>query len=119
MASRPSSKTTGAAITGSVPSITVKVIVGKKTNPKVQWGEQVSGASRYGPAENTRSQTKDHTTMMAKATSQGYQKLVVDEVDIESDVKTLEEVHTILDDESCQQDDPEDPECLSGEEEGQ
>ena len=67
----------------------------------------------------TLSQTKDCTTMAAKATALGYQKLVVDEVDIESDTETLEEVHAISDDESCQQDDPEDPECLSGEEEGQ
>ena len=34
-ATRPSSKTTGAASNSSVPLNTVKVIVGKKTNPKV------------------------------------------------------------------------------------
>ena len=32
---------------------------------------------------------------------------------------SLEEVHAISDDESYQQNDPEDPECLSGEEEKQ
>ena len=114
LATRPSSRTTGAATTSSVPSSTVKVVVGKKMNPKVRWGDQVTGANKYGPAENTQSQTKDHTTMAAKATAPGYQKLVVDEVDIESDTETLEEVHPILDDESCQQDDPEDSECPSG-----
>ena len=56
--------------------------------------------------------------MQAEVNAPGYQKLVVDEVDIESNAETLEEVHTIWDDQSCQQDDPEDSECLSeGEEE--
>ena len=79
----------------------------------------MSGANKYGLAKNTCSKTKDHTTTAAKATAPGYQKLVVDEVDIESDVETLDEVHTISDDESCQQDDQGDLECLSGGEEEQ
>ena len=57
-------------------------------------------------------QPKTHKA--AKITAPGYQKLVVDEVDTESNAEILEEVHAILDDESCQQDDPEDSECLSG-----
>ena len=68
----------------------------------------MSGANKYGPAKNTHIQTKDCTTTAAKATAPGYQKLLVDEVEIESDAENLDEVHPILDDETCQQDDPED-----------
>ena len=56
---------------------------------------QVSGANKHGPAENTRSQIRDRTSTSIKGTAAGYQKLVVDEVDIESDTETLEKVHAM------------------------
>ena len=51
----------------------------------LKFRDQVSGANKYGPAENTQSQTKDGISTAVKATAPGYRKLVVDKVDIESD----------------------------------
>ena len=79
----------------------------------------MSGANKHGLAENTWSQIRDCTSTSVKATAPGYQKLVVDEVDIESDTETEEEVHAISEDESCQPKDLEDLEDPSGAEDEQ
>ena len=59
--------------------------------------------------ENTHSQTQDHTTSSPKITITGYSKPVFDEVDMDSETETLEEVQAISDNESCLPEDSENP----------
>ena len=62
----------------------MKVITGKnqmkKTYSKGLKGTKVSGSNRYGPSENTQSQTKDRRKYATQAAVTSYEKVVVDAI---------------------------------------
>ena len=59
----------------------------KKNNAKLQ----VSGANKYGPSENTWSQTKERRQTSTKAAVTSYEQVVVDAISSESEAEEMEE----------------------------
>ena len=64
----------------------------------------------HGPSENTRSQTRERSTSSTRASTPGYKRLVVDEIDtLDSDTE-LEQVQAISDEDLLAPEDPSEPE---------
>ena len=101
---------TGASTT-SPQYKTTKVVPGGKSITGVKWeDQQVSGVNALRPSENTRSQTRERSTGSTRASTPGYKRLVVDEIDtLDSDME-LEQVQAISDEDSLAPEDPSGPE---------
>ena len=90
---------TGQTVTRTVetsPQTSVmKVIPGKnqskRTAPRGIKGTQVSGSNRYGPSENTRSQTKDRRRHATQTAVTSYEKVVVDAITSDSESEVADE----------------------------
>ena len=79
---------------------TLKIIPVWKLNTKVKWEDQVSGANKHGPSENTWSQTRDRDPSSSRSTTAGYQHLVVDKMETQESDTEVEEMQVISDDNS-------------------
>ena len=63
----------------------------KKTSKKGNSKLQVSGANKYGPSENTRSQTKERRQTSTNAAVTSYGQVVIDAISSGSETDEIEE----------------------------
>ena len=86
-AMKASPTTTQTSVTHVVPG---KIQV-KKTSKKGNTKLQVSGTNKYGPSENTRSQTKERRQTSANAAVASYEQVVIDAISSGSETDEIEE----------------------------
>ena len=79
--------TTQTSVTHVVPGKTQVKKTSKKGNSKLQ----VSGANKYGPSENTRSQTKERRQTSTNAAVTSYGQVVIDAISSGSETNEIEE----------------------------
>ena len=63
----------------------------KKTSRKGNTKPQVSGANKYGPSENTQSQTKERRQTSTNAAVTSYEQVVFDAISSGSETEEIEE----------------------------
>ena len=63
----------------------------KKTYKKSNAKPQVSGANKYGPSENTRSQTEDRRQTSTNAAVTSYEQVVIDAISSGSEAEEIEQ----------------------------
>ena len=86
-AMKASPTTTQTSVTHVVPGKTQVKKTSKKGNSKLQ----VSGANKYGPSENTRSQTKERRQTSTNAAVTSYGQVVIDAISSGSEIDEIEE----------------------------
>ena len=86
-AMKASPTTTQTSVTCVVPGKTQI----KKTSKKGNTKPQVSGTTKYGPSENTRSQTKERRQTSTNAAVTSYEQVVIDAISSGSETDEIEE----------------------------
>ena len=86
-AMKTSLTTTQTSVTRVVPGKNQVKITSKKGNSKLQ----VSGANKYGPSENTRSQTKERRQTLTNAAVTSYGQVVINAISSGSETDEIEE----------------------------
>ena len=86
-AMKASPTTTHTSVTRVVPGKTQVKKASKKGNSKLQ----VSGANKYGPSENTRSQTKERRQTSTNAAVTSYGQVIIDAISSGSETDEIEE----------------------------
>ena len=72
----------------------------KKTSRKSKTKPQVSGANKYGPSENTRSQTKERRQTSTNAAVTSYEQVVINAISSGSETEEMEEdMNQVMDEE--------------------
>ena len=86
-AMKASLTTTQTSVTHVVPGKTQVKKTSKKSNTKLQ----ASGVNKYGPSENTRSQTKERRQTSTNAAVTSYEQVVIDAISSGSETDEIEE----------------------------
>ena len=84
---KASPTTTQTSVTRVIPGKTQV----KKTSRKGNTKPQVSGTNKYGPSENTRSQTKERRQTSTNAAVTSYERVVIDAISSGSETDEIEE----------------------------
>ena len=84
---KASPATTQTSVMRVVPGQTQVKKASKKGNTKLQ----VSGAKKYGPSENTQSQTKERRQTSTNAAVASYEQVVIDAISSGSETEEMEE----------------------------